>query len=241
MLRPIVAGLFVVGVVLAAGIPCAPARDTKSQPKKKQRIAIADPKEAAKDPDFAIQGEYEGTLTEENKKEEKVGVQVVARGLGEFTVKALKGGLPGAGWDGKNSESFTASRRDSGVVIRAANKEIGTIADDKIEIKHNRGTLTAKRVERKSKTLGEKPTHGAVVLFGGPEDVNKWNGGKIVNAVRRQVPGRGREEQGEVRRLQGAHRVPPAVDAEQHAARAAATAASIFRIATSVRCSTASA
>src|SRR5689334_4935223 len=118
MFRPLLAGLFTAGLMLAVWLP-----GTTAQPKKKERIAIAEPKDAAKDPDFAIQGEYEGTLTEENKKEEKIGIQVVAKGLGEFTVKAHRGGLPGAGWDGKTTLSFAANRQDGQVVIFAPNKD----------------------------------------------------------------------------------------------------------------------
>ena len=64
MFRPLLAGVLAAGVVFAAGFPGTTAQekkdDKKDPPKKKERIAIAEPKDAAKDPDFAIQGEYEG-------------------------------------------------------------------------------------------------------------------------------------------------------------------------------------
>jgi hypothetical protein len=174
MFRPLAAGLLA-GLVLAAGLSGATAQDKK----KKERIAVADPRKAADDPDFAIQGEYEGTLAR-NGKDEKIGVQVVANGLGEFTVKALRGGLPGAGWDGKTSLSFTARRGENGTTVSGKDKDsTGTIARGKLEITHKDGKLTASRVERKSKTLGEKPPAGAAVLFGSPADVKKWIGGKV--------------------------------------------------------------
>jgi hypothetical protein len=54
---------------------------------------VYDTPEAAKaDPDFALQGEYLG---------EGVGIQVVALGEDEFSVVTYAGGLPGAGWTGK--------------------------------------------------------------------------------------------------------------------------------------------
>ena len=43
--------------------------------------------------DFKIQGEYQA---------EGVGVQVIALDKGEFQAVIFPGGLPGAGWDGKN-------------------------------------------------------------------------------------------------------------------------------------------
>src|SRR5215470_5684555 len=103
MFRPLLAGLLATGIVIAAGLSGSIAQDKKEQPKKKERIAIAEPKDAAKDPDFAIQGEYEGTLSV-GGDEGKVGVQVIANGQGAFTIKLLKDGLPGAGWDGKETK-----------------------------------------------------------------------------------------------------------------------------------------
>ena len=61
MLRTLLAGALAVMLVASAALPGSTAQDKKQPPKKKERIAIADPKDAAKDPDFAIQGEYEGT------------------------------------------------------------------------------------------------------------------------------------------------------------------------------------
>ncbi|MCE9532038.1 MAG: DUF1080 domain-containing protein [Planctomycetes bacterium] len=140
----------------------------KEKPKAKPRIAITDVDKAG--PDIAIQGEYEGEIGSS-----KVGAQVIARGEGEFVLRVLAGGLPGAGWDGKTQSEATAKTVDGKVVI--SGKELsGTIADGKLTTE--KGTL--KRVERKSPTLGAKAPSGAVVLFDKPEDVEKWNDAQVL-------------------------------------------------------------
>ena len=157
---------------------------------KKDRIAVADPEKAKADPDFAIQGEYEGELTTKDGKAHKFGGQVVAKGDGRFALKAFYGGLPGAGWDGKSvttGELRTGRGGGGGGVGGGAGKPApgqqlsGEIADGKFTVEDTAGTKgTLKKVERKSPTLGEKPPEGAVVLFGGEGDEKKWDGGRLV-------------------------------------------------------------
>jgi hypothetical protein len=175
MFRPLLAGLFAAGLALAA-----PAQDKKDPPKKKERIALNEPTAVAKDPDFAVQGEYEGTaklLTDDKK----FGAHVIAKGAGEFDVRVYTGGLPGAGWDGKETRKATALRGDDDEVTVTAKDTGGTIAKGKLKLKIGGSIdLELARVERTSKTLGEKPPQGAVVLFGGEGDERNWNGGKLV-------------------------------------------------------------
>lgn len=153
----------------------------KEEPKKPARIAISDPKDVKDDADFAVQGEYEGSITL-NRGDQKVGAQVVAKGSGTFAVKVLSGGLPGAGWDGKAPlAELTAKRGEKDVTIEGKGYS-GTIGGGELTLKGDLKIDTKlKKVERKSPTLGAEPPKGAVTLFGQEEgDAKKWEGGKIV-------------------------------------------------------------
>ncbi len=180
MFRPLLAGLLAAGLVFAAGFSDSTAQDKKDEkkepPKKKERIAIAEPKDVAKDADFAIQGEYTG----KTPGQAKVGVQVVAKGLGEFDVKVLIGGLPGDGWDGKTAAKVTAKRNDDGTATISGENTTGSIARGTLTLQQGLAESTLAKVARKSDTLGKKPPEGAVVLFGAEGDEKNWNGGKIV-------------------------------------------------------------
>jgi Domain of Unknown Function (DUF1080) len=181
MFRSLLAGIFAAGLIAAAGLPSTTAQDKKVPPKKKERIAIADPKEAAKDPDFAIQGEYEGEIATAAGKQ-KIGAQVIAKGLGEFDVKILMGGLPGDGWDGKAKVSATAKREaaDGPAALVGLNMG-GSIGGGTMKYKTGLAPeVTLNRVERKSNTLGKKPSEGATVLYGTEGDEKKWNNGKLM-------------------------------------------------------------
>ena len=197
MFRPLLAGLLAAGLVLAAGFPGSTAQDKKDEkkepPKKKERIAIAEPKDVAKDADFAIQGEYVGELPFADGKK-KIGAQVIAKGLGEFDVKFYPGGLPGDGWNPKfgdkgnptNSPNLGKAKREGEKVVLSSlpdNKPAGSIADGSLHITNPDNPAISgslKKVNRTSKTMGAKPPEGALVLFAGEGDEKNWNGGKIV-------------------------------------------------------------
>ncbi len=178
MFRRTLARLFALSGLAAALLIASPSLPAQTQPPKKQRIAIADPQEAAKDPDFAIQGEYEGT----NPSGKTFGVQVVARGGGKFVVKAIRGGLPGAGGDLNDTLAGTGETKDGKVVItmkRDNETSTATIANGQFIVSYGDQTLTLNKVERKSKTLGEKPPADAVVLFREPGDEKNWLNGRV--------------------------------------------------------------
>jgi mono/diheme cytochrome c family protein len=95
------------------------------------------PQEAAKDPDFAVQGEYAG---------DSRAMQVIALGDGDFEAVVYAGGLPGAGWNGTPASRLELDANGVNQLAAANGMQ---------------------RVERTSPTLGQKPPAGAIVLFDG--------------------------------------------------------------------------
>ncbi len=151
-------GLSGVVIVLSVSIGLA------GEPK---RPIYTDPEAAGAD--FQIQGEYEGTIGNQTK----LGIQVIALGDGQFEAYFLAKGLPGAGWDGKTRVKLTGATKDgrttfSGKNIRGEIRDgvfTGTAEEDV--------AFRAKKVHRKSPTLGAKPPEGAIVLFDG-KDTSEW-------------------------------------------------------------------
>jgi Domain of Unknown Function (DUF1080) len=132
-----------------------------------QDLAL-DPEKAG--PDFAIQGEYEATAGG------KLGAQVIALGGGTFRVCLLTGGLPGAGWDGK--DKVQSEGKVEGGKLLVSGKGFKALVDQKgLKVVDDTGnrTVTLKKIVRQSSSLGAKPPEGAIVLFNG-SNVDAWNG-----------------------------------------------------------------
>jgi len=140
--------------------------------------AFTDPEKAG--PDFAIQGEYVGTV-QTDQGEVKIGVQVIALGDGKFRGVAYLGGLPGAGWDGSEKKTDEGETIDGVVTFKRDEEHVAaTIKDGVISVVGRDGSTIAtfKKVLRESPTLGAKPPEGAVVLFDGTS-ADKFEGGRM--------------------------------------------------------------
>lgn len=125
------------------------------------------------DSDFAIQGEYVGSIS--GDEDHKVlAVQVIALGKKQFRAVGYTGGLPGAGWDGKQGEQVEAGLQDGFVTFRGEHG-IAVTGHGAMVVLSPEGEQIAvlKKVERRSPTLGMAPPEGAVVLFDG-SGVDNW-------------------------------------------------------------------
>jgi hypothetical protein len=176
-------------LLAAAGL----AAPLAAQPKDKS--VWTDPNDPTLPVDFKIQGEYAG---------EHTGAQVIALGKGTFQALIFPGGLPGAGWDGKNKclmagkldgekatfepakgtrkylaqkpEEFSATSRFPPV---GQKDYTGTADGSTFKIQTDDGkAIELKKTTRESDTMGAKPPSGAIVLFDGTIK-DAWTGGRV--------------------------------------------------------------
>jgi hypothetical protein len=143
-----------------------------------QGDVFTDPAKAGAD--YAVQGEYQGKVGEE---ETKVGAQVIALGDGKFRGVFYIGGLPGDGWtrDGEKVEVDGKTEGDETKFIHENKSAV--IKGGKMSLIHEGGEVvgTLEKVERKSETLGAKPPAEAKVLFAKAGDETNWEGGKVTD------------------------------------------------------------
>jgi len=146
--------------------------------------------------DFAYQGEYAGG---------GMGAQVIALDKGEFQVVLFPGGLPGAGWDGKNRSLLNGKLEGKKVALSAAKGNRKYLAGSPDAFSATRkfppdghkpysGSLSngiislgkgivLKKTQRKSPTMGKKAPKGAITLFDG-SNKDEWQGGRLDEKTR---------------------------------------------------------
>jgi hypothetical protein len=173
--------------------------EKKETPKKTKEV-WTDAADATLPVDFAIQGEYVGSI----QGGEKLAAQIIALGKGTFQAVVLPGGLPGDGWDGKNKILLEGLVEGDGASFKPASGKRGYIKQSPLEFsatskfppdghkdytgavkggafagKTNDGkSFELKKTTRQSPTLGAKPPEGAIVLFDGT-DTAEWKGGRL--------------------------------------------------------------
>ncbi|MGC4004489.1 MAG: DUF1080 domain-containing protein [Pirellulales bacterium] len=167
-MRCLVAGLaFALTYSLLA--PSASAADPVKKP------TYDDP--AQVDADFALQGEYQGTV-QRGEGTIPLGIQVIARGDGKFTAVGHHGGLPDDPKRESHRREAQGTLKDGAVTFNDG--WTATLKGDEITITTDDGkTLgTLKKTLRTSPTQGEKPPAGAIVLFDG-SSVDAFPGAKM--------------------------------------------------------------
>lgn len=173
---------------------------TGGEKKSGNKVVWTDASDPTLPADYKAQGEYIGQIQDGGK----LAAQVIALGQGALQVVLLPGGLPGAGWDGKNKIILDGQFKDDQAALQPATGKrsylgqspaafsatskfppvgqkdyTATLASERITGKTDDGrTFDLKKIERKSPTLGKSPAEGAIVLFDG-SGTDEWKGGRL--------------------------------------------------------------
>src|SRR5687767_4794432 len=171
--------------LLMAGSAVVVAQQQQQQPQQ--------PQQAQKKPEFAtyvtaesapkqyrLQGEYVGEHGDVTN-----GIQVIALGKDGMRAVFYGGGLPGAGWNGKDKGEVKGVFEGENVVFTRPER-----AKFRFVVGEGKATITIqqgggwerKTVERRREWWGARPPGGGVVLCGNGGEGSKadaWNGGNV--------------------------------------------------------------
>ncbi len=129
------------------------------------------------DEDFALQGEFIGQMTNSSGEQLPIGLQIAARGSGQFEAVQYMGGLPG--------HEFVDSKQFRMIGRRAQDLLVLSGASWAVFVKPNQCTLIdsegqkvgqLQRITRTSPTIGALPPENAIVLFEGSNVEQLTNG-----------------------------------------------------------------
>ncbi len=124
--------------------------------------------------DYQIQGEYTGMI----ETTQPYAAQIVALGNGQFKAIFLPGGLPGAGWNGKDRTEVPGSFQSDRAFFSGSGYSAAVLADG-VNLTGKTSTDAAfvlVKQFRTSPTLNAAAPPGAVVLFDGT-GVSAWQDG----------------------------------------------------------------
>jgi hypothetical protein len=141
-------------------------------PPDARRYAVTDLNRVGED--FAYQGEYTGAVADGTCGRLGSGLQIIARGNGEFEAVQYRGGLPGSGWDLQTRTAYTGDVQDGVLILHGEAGETimtdGSYATVFGASGQELGQL--RKNDRVSPTLGASSPPGAVILFDGQSTEN---------------------------------------------------------------------
>jgi hypothetical protein len=158
--------LVVCGVLVAASAAVVGGVAAADGPRS--RVAATDFSQV--DDDYAFQGEYYGPLAMSGQNPGAiVGLQVVARGGGDFIAVEYPGGLPGYGWFGGEKTRLQGRREGGRLSLSGNDRRYAIVANGTAQSLDDRGNVVGSiiKVHRISRTMGQAPPPNAIVLFDG--------------------------------------------------------------------------
>jgi hypothetical protein len=161
----------VLGLSVFLATPLAAAEGAPSEspatepvPVDRGQRAMTDPADV--DADFAYQGEFTDAANVAARG--TWGLQVVALGDGRLDAVLLRGGLPGAGWDGHAKYRLTGQRGTEWATLEGDGYRVKlTPTEAVVSTAENATGTTLPRVHRVSPTQDAPPPPAATVLFDG--------------------------------------------------------------------------